>query len=146
MERKAFGALIGAASIVVAVLFVAGFSYRWSYYYNFGLNHLLFGFSVDSVLASAIELIRKPANAAFTIGIVVASLVVVRVVLLIINALARRVRLWTKIKSSAAVGRPNPGGCCWLMTTTFIFSPPSRQMARALYRAPLHWPSRAAMI
>jgi len=53
-----FGALIPASSVVVAVLYVAGFAYRWSYYYNFGLQHVVYGFSFPAILMTAIELVR----------------------------------------------------------------------------------------
>ena len=37
-KAQPFGALIAPSTLVVAVLYLAGFSYRWSYYYNFGLS------------------------------------------------------------------------------------------------------------
>jgi hypothetical protein len=42
-KAQPFKALIAASSIIVAVLYLAGFSYHWSYYYNFGVHHLFFG-------------------------------------------------------------------------------------------------------
>lgn len=88
-EAAPFGTLLSALSLVVAVLFVAGFSYRWAYYYNFGLNHLLFDFSVQSVVISSIELLRRPSNAALTAGLLFCALFTVNVLVWGVTTLAR---------------------------------------------------------
>ena len=56
-----FRALITAWSLVVVVLSVAGYSYRWNYYYNFGLQSLVFSTPLQSLPMYAIELVRNPA-------------------------------------------------------------------------------------
>ena len=53
-----FAALIGVLSLIVALLYVAGFAYRWSYYYNFGVQHLVFKLNAQTFLVTAFELIR----------------------------------------------------------------------------------------
>jgi len=40
-KAQPFSALIKASSLIVAVLYLAGFSFRWGYYYNFGVQHLV---------------------------------------------------------------------------------------------------------
>jgi hypothetical protein len=35
-----FGSALTGPALVTAVLFVAGFSYEWAFYYNFGLEHI----------------------------------------------------------------------------------------------------------
>lgn len=61
-KSNPFGALLGVSSFIVAILFVAGFSFRWSYYYNFGIPHLIFQLPFQSFLITAIELVREPTN------------------------------------------------------------------------------------
>src|SRR5215831_10946089 len=56
-----FKALIAAWSLMFVVLSVAGYSYRWNYYYNFGLQSLVFGAPLDSLPVYAIEIVRNPA-------------------------------------------------------------------------------------
>ncbi len=53
--------------MVVALRYLACFSYRWSYYDNFGVQHLVLQKSVHSVLMSAIELILDPRSASLTL-------------------------------------------------------------------------------
>jgi hypothetical protein len=62
-----FGTLAGWTTIVGAILFLAGFAYKWSYYYNFGVQHLVFRQTVQQILVASIELIRLPQNLFFTI-------------------------------------------------------------------------------
>src|SRR5690349_15050108 len=61
-EASPFGMLLGSSSLILAILFVAGFSYRWSYYYNFGLRYLALQVPVQSTVIGAIDLVRTPAN------------------------------------------------------------------------------------
>ena len=62
IERAPFAALIGVSSLLAALLYVAGFAFRWAYYYNFGVQHLVFKLSFASFLIAAFELIRLPEN------------------------------------------------------------------------------------
>jgi hypothetical protein len=80
-----FGSLIAASWIVVAVLYVAGFSYRWSYYYNFGVQHLVLQQSVQSFLIAAIELVRQPGSAGLTILYVLLPLVLLNTTLALLT-------------------------------------------------------------
>ena len=52
-----FAALIGVLSLIVALLYVAGFAYRWSYYYNFGVQHLVFKLNAQTFLVTAFVLV-----------------------------------------------------------------------------------------
>ncbi|HUR32768.1 MAG TPA: hypothetical protein VM032_03180 [Vicinamibacterales bacterium] len=85
-----FAALIAASWIIVAVLYVAGFSYRWSYYYNFGVQHLVLQQSVQSFLVAALELVRQPQSAALTLLYVIVPLVLLNVVIAALAHLAGR--------------------------------------------------------
>jgi hypothetical protein len=57
-----FKALIAASSFFVLVLSVAGFSLRWNYYYNFGLQNIVIEAPLSSLAVSAVEIIRTPEN------------------------------------------------------------------------------------
>ena len=57
-----FKALIAASSFFVLVLAVAGFSLRWNYYYNFGLQNIVIEAPLSSLAVSAVEIIRTPEN------------------------------------------------------------------------------------
>ena len=57
---KRFTALIAASSIFVVALAVAGFSLRWSYYYNFGLQNIISDAPLSSLAVSAVEILRTP--------------------------------------------------------------------------------------
>ncbi len=61
-KRNPFGSLIAVSSLIAATLYVAGFAYRWSYYYNFGIQSIVWDFNVQSFLITAIELVRVPQN------------------------------------------------------------------------------------
>ena len=63
-DHSPFKALLAAWSLVVVVLAVAGFSSRWNYYYNFGLQSLVFQVLVTSLPVYAIEIVRDPENLA----------------------------------------------------------------------------------
>ena len=65
-KAQPFSALIKASSLIVAVLYLAGFSYRWGYYYNFGVQHLVFNLSFQSILTASMEMIRLPRNLLIT--------------------------------------------------------------------------------
>lgn len=59
-----FVALVSVLSLLIGLLYVAGFSCRWSYFYNFGMHHIVYETSIQFILVTAIELIRTPSNAA----------------------------------------------------------------------------------
>jgi hypothetical protein len=63
MERNnPFGSVVAVSSLIAATLYVAGFAYRWSYYYNFGIQSIVLDFNVPSFFITAIELVREPEN------------------------------------------------------------------------------------
>lgn len=81
MEKaNPFGALVGVSTIIVAILYLAGFSYKWAYYYNFGVQHLVLQQSFQAFLITSMELIRVPTNLLIT-------LVCVWLPLILLNAL-----------------------------------------------------------
>lgn len=80
-----FKSLIAGWSIVVAVLAVAGYSFRWNYYYNFGLQSLVLTASVESLPVYAIELIRSPLFAVDVARLALLFVVPYRVVLLLLR-------------------------------------------------------------
>jgi hypothetical protein len=80
-----FGALIGVSSLLAALLYVAGFTFRWSYFYNFGVQHLVFKMNFQSFLITAIELVRVPRNILLSIAFIVVPLI-------LLNSLIRLVR------------------------------------------------------
>jgi hypothetical protein len=86
-----FSALIGISSLLVALLYVAGFAYRWSYYYNFGVQHVVFKLGVQSFLVTAIELIRTPRHLLDFVIWVIGPLVLFNVSLAAIRVVVRRV-------------------------------------------------------
>jgi hypothetical protein len=92
-ERIApFGALIAASSFIAAILYVAGFAFRWSYYYNFGVQHLVYDLSVPVILMTAIELIRTPAHLLVFVLWVVLPLIAVSLAIELVRRAARRSR------------------------------------------------------
>lgn len=98
-----FGALLSAITFVSAFIFVAGFSYRWAYYYNFGVAHLTFDFPVQTIAVSATELLRKPENAALTFAIVALALLSVNIVIWVSSYLKQRVG-WVDLLSGPLLG------------------------------------------
>ncbi len=63
----AFGSVLKGPALVSAVLFVAGFSYEWSFYYNFGVEHLARQLPALSTAIAAFETIRNPWDALYAI-------------------------------------------------------------------------------
>jgi len=57
-----FKALLASWSLMAAVLGVAGFSLRWSYFYSFGVQNLVLKTPITSLPIYAIEFIRNPEN------------------------------------------------------------------------------------
>ncbi len=85
-NAQPFSALIKASSLIVAVLYLAGFSFRWGYYYNFGVQHLVFNLSFQSILTASMEMIRLPGNLLITAISLVGTLLLLN---LAISALQR---------------------------------------------------------
>jgi hypothetical protein len=75
ISPQPFRALIASSSLITATLFVAGFSYRWSYYYNFGVPQIVYGLSPQSFFIAAMEMIREPVNLFHTIPCILAVLI-----------------------------------------------------------------------
>jgi hypothetical protein len=97
-----FKALLAASSLIVALLYLAGFAFRWSYYYNFGVPHLVFNLSLQAILTASMELIKRPQNFAATAFFLGGSLVLLNLLL----AAARRVSGWPhqgKLRKSLAI-------------------------------------------
>lgn len=57
-----FEALLSGWSLIVIVISVAGYSFRWNYYYNFGLQSLVLSAPLESLPVYAIEIVRIPPN------------------------------------------------------------------------------------
>lgn len=93
-----FTSLLAVSSLILALLLVAGFSYRWTYYYNFGLKDLALEIPLQSLAISALELIRNPSNALFTFSVVVVPLVALNVLLTLVEG---GTRLQNKTLASA---------------------------------------------
>lgn len=83
-----FASLLAVSSLVLALLLVAGFSYRWTYYYNFGLKDLAFEAPLQSLAISALELIRNPSDALFSFLVVVIPLLALNGLLTLIASTA----------------------------------------------------------
>jgi len=80
-KSNPFGALIAVSSLIAALLYVAGFSYRWAYFYNFGVQHIVFKLNVQSFLITAIELIRDPAHLLVSVPVIIISLILINTVI-----------------------------------------------------------------
>lgn len=76
--------------MVLAVLLVAGFSYRWTYYYNFGLKDLAMQAPVQSIAIGALELIRTPREAGRSLLIVGLPMAALGLLLALARELAAR--------------------------------------------------------
>jgi len=55
-----FKALLAGWSLIVVVFAVAGYSFRWNYYYNFGLHSLVLTAPLENLPVYAIEIARNP--------------------------------------------------------------------------------------
>ena len=55
-----FKALFLGWSLIVIVISVSGYSFRWNYYYNFGLQGLVLSAPLESLPVYAIEIARNP--------------------------------------------------------------------------------------
>jgi len=75
-KAQPFSALNKASSLIVAILYLAGFSFRWGYYYNFGVQHLVLNLSFQSILTASMEMIRLPRNLLMTTVSLVGTLLI----------------------------------------------------------------------
>jgi hypothetical protein len=103
-----FATLLAASSMVVAVLLVAGFSYRWAYYYNFGLKDLAIQVPVQAIAISALELIRTPAEAWRTLLIVGLPMVVLSVAIAALQRLGASPSQYARSRALAAWSVSSP--------------------------------------
>lgn len=107
-----FSALIAASSLVVAALYLVGFSYRWSFYYNFGVPEIVFGLSFTSFLVASLELLRQPVQLAGVIGITI-------IATLLVESLVSLHRLAVKRQSLGNIWKflATFGDCCGLKSS-----------------------------
>jgi hypothetical protein len=84
-KAQPFTALAAAVTLISALLFIAGFAFRWSYYYNFGVQHLVYDLNVHAILTSSMEMIKQPWN-------LLATVICVGSVLIIVDLLIRGAR------------------------------------------------------
>jgi hypothetical protein len=97
-KAQPFSALIAASSVIVALLYLAGFSYKWAYYYNFGVQHLIFGLSFQSIITASMEMIKLPKNLLITAMSLIATL-------LLVNFLISSIRKIGQSSRDTRVGR-----------------------------------------
>lgn len=86
-----FKALFAGWSMIVVVLSVAGYSFRWNYYYNFGLQSLVLAAPLESLPVYAIEIARNPKFVVDLLVLALLYLLPFHVALLLIER-ARRAR------------------------------------------------------
>jgi hypothetical protein len=104
-KAQPFGALIAASSLMAAVLYLAGFSFRWAYYYNFGVQHLVFNLSFQSILMASMEMIKLPANLLITALSLIATLLLVNFVIAKVRSFADPERPRPKWRTASAAAR-----------------------------------------
>ncbi len=111
-NRNPFGALLGVSALIAALLSVAGFTCRWSYYYNFGVQHLVFTLNFQSFLITAIELIRRPENLCLSLLALLLPLIVVNLLLRMLHRAATEGTNngWARVGKSATLAIA--GRCC----------------------------------
>ena len=90
-RAQPFSSLIAVSSLLTAALFVAGFSYRWSYYYNFGVSQIVYGLTLQSFLIAATEMIREPASLSYTVPLLILAVVILELFLAVIRILFLRI-------------------------------------------------------
>ncbi len=76
-KAQPFKALAAAVTLISALLFIAGFAFRWSYYYNFGVQHLVYNLNVHAILFSSMEMIKQPWNLLATVLCVGGTLIII---------------------------------------------------------------------
>lgn len=84
-KNNPFGALIGASTLIAAILYVSGFSFKWSYYYNFGVQHLVFQQSIQAFLIASLELIRQPQSLWLTFLFIICPLILLNIVIALLQ-------------------------------------------------------------
>lgn len=89
-RAEPFKALIGASSLIAALLYLAGFAFRWNYFYNFGVPDLVFDLSLQSTLTASMEMIKRPKNFLLTVLFLAGSLLLVNLLL----GLGARIAEW----------------------------------------------------
>jgi hypothetical protein len=77
-----FRALIAGWSLIIVVLSVAGYSFRWTYYYNFGLQSLVLAAPLASLPVYSIEILRSWESLIDLIRLAIVYLVPLQVALL----------------------------------------------------------------
>ena len=95
-----FKALLAAWSLVVVVLAVAGFSSRWNYYYNFGLQNLVLQTPLTTLPIYAIEIIRNPENIVSLLYLIIQLLLPFQILLVTMRWVARS--RWRSVSSAGA--------------------------------------------
>lgn len=80
-NAQPFSSLIAASSLVAALLYVAGFAFRWNYYFNFGVQHLVYNLSFQSTLTASMEMIKKPLNLVLTAVTLTGTILIVNVII-----------------------------------------------------------------
>lgn len=104
-SAQPFSALIKASSLMVAVLYLAGFSFRWGYYYNFGVQHLVFNLSFQSILTASMEMIRLPGNLLITTISLVGTLLLLNLAISTLQCAAHSDRPGPLRETTAAVAK-----------------------------------------
>ena len=66
-----FGSVLTGPALVTAVLFVAGFSYEWAFYYNFGLEHIARQLPTLSTAIAAFEVVRDASDALYAAALLI---------------------------------------------------------------------------
>jgi hypothetical protein len=102
-----FSTLVAAWSIVVVVIAVAGFSVRWNYFYNFGLQSLAVQTSVTALPLYATEILRRPEALLITLKLAAKYWLTFEILVAATRFLAKRSLSVTRI--AAAIG-PSPIG------------------------------------
>jgi hypothetical protein len=91
-----FRTLLAGTSLIVAVLSVAGYSYRWTYYYNFGLQSLVLTAPLSSLPMYATEIVRNPRSWIDLIRYSLEFLLPVSLFAWAIDSSRRASRLWIR--------------------------------------------------
>ena len=98
---KPFSSLIAISSLLTAALFVAGFSYKWSYYFNFGVPQIIYELNLQSFLMAAIEMIREPQSLIYTVPLLVLAVISLELLLVVTRIAFMRLFQYVPRKVSA---------------------------------------------
>jgi hypothetical protein len=123
-KTSPFSALISVSTLLAALLYVAGFSYRWSYYYNFGVQHVVYKLNFQSFLITAIELIRTPRNLMLFLAYIVVPVFILNLILGILRTTAKYDKTVGKIIASSmrVVGLESQLGVDLLRAAIIVYS------------------------